>query len=294
MTGGSPDLAHVVDAARAVGDEHGRPVTLVVANEPYLPLLRNWTVWFERSGASGALVLALDDATVAAAADLGLPSSRLPDAVGWEPILIRRTEALHAIIMAGIDLVVSDIDCVWFADPVPRCIDLGADLAFGPGTFWPPDVLSAWGFVACTGFIAVRSTPASRDLFTELATRTRSDLDDQIAFNRVLRERGVRWDDVAPARTATRREGLDGAVHEFAVFDRTVRGAAGDLTVALLPETEFGRLDEIGPSTLVAHPHVPKALDKIEALRRLGLWAEGVEPGPPLRSGPGRTPGPSA
>lgn len=279
-------LGHVAEAARVVADGNRRPVTLVVANAPYLPLLRNWAVWFERSGASGALVLALDDQTSTAATDLGLATCRLPDAVGWTEILIRRNEVLDAVCAAGVDFVISDIDGVWFQDPVPFCFGLDVDVAAAPGTFWPPDVLAAWGFVACTGFLAVRSTPASCHLFAELVGRTRADLDDQVAFNRVLAERGIRWDDVRPIGRAERREGIAGRVHRFDVFDRPVRGRAGGLTVALLPETGFPRLDERDDRAVVAHPHVPKALDKVEGLRRLGLWADDVDPGPPLRGGP--------
>lgn len=176
-----------------------------------------------------------------------------------------RAEIFKLLCDLNIDFVHSDADAVWLRDPVPEYF-LGqkSELIISQGTIWPPFVLKVWSFVLCCGLFYVRSGPLTRTLFEDLLTDIRTSRDDQISMNKVLAERGIRWN-------------LDRSIiyklqynqHEFLCSKNTVQGVSlkDGLTVQMLPHHLFQRLPMQVPDVFVRHLLTPKMHSKkMEAL----------------------------
>lgn len=269
----------IVEAVRRAGG--ALPPVVLFANRDYAPMLRNWAQWFNRIGAGGVVVVGYDQEVVDLAQDLGLAACLDQPAPGFHPAIVRRAGIVAELVAAGLDFVQSDLDLVWFSDPRPALLALDVDLAISPGTFWPPDVLADWGFVLCTGFFALRSTPVTIRLMREVALLNRDQKDDQAVTNRLIRGMGAKWQAVTPLRRAEKRMKMGaGEAFQFNIYDRPVFGEAGGMSIALLPETEYTRLDGRWPTTRIAHPLTPKTCyEKAVVMQRLGLWDGPLPPG---------------
>lgn len=270
----------IIDAVRRAGG--GLPPVVLFSNAAYAPMLRNWASWFDRLGTGGVVVVGYDQEVVDLAQALGYSACLDQPAPGFHPAVSRRAEIVADLVTAGLDFVLSDIDMVWFSDPRPALLGLNVDLAISPGTFWPVEVLQEWGFVFCTGFFLLRSTPATIRLMQQVAAMTPSVADDQVATNLLVKRMGAVWQDTPPLKRAVKRAKMGaGEAYEFNLYDRPLLGEAGGIRIAYLPETEYTRLDERWPTTRIAHPLTPKTChDKAVVMQRLGLWDGALPPAP--------------
>lgn len=244
----------------------GPPVTLVFADKHYSDVLLNWLKRARAVGASNILVLALDRSTARLARECGAVASVMSVDRGRSALWRLRVEVFAAFGHAGIPFIHSDADAIWLRSPYAAALATDADLAFSQGTVWPHDIARLWGFVLCCGFFAARSGPHMAGFLDCVARHVRAEADDQVAFNRALREAKINWrgvDDGVERRWENR---------SFRIFPSPVMGRTIDgLSVALLPHRQFARLPEIGEGTIVAHPLSTERSAR-HRLVQFGLW----------------------
>ena len=179
-----------------------------------------------------------------------------------------RVAILRKILDLGYSPLVSDIDAIWLRDPVPYIAGQPQDAIFSPGSIFPEEAHSVWGNVLCAGPCLLRPTPAVLTFLDQVWPHLRTQ-DDQAAINRQLLTLGLEFEpaDLYPMPFRGR---------DVLQSRDTRTGTVGDLSVALLPNRLFQRLQEPGePEPLVIHPVSPKVEDtKIAHFREIGLWFE--------------------
>lgn len=187
---------------------------------------------------------------------------------GLSSLWVHRMRVLCELMDEGRDVIHSDADAVWIADPLPYILGCEKQMVFSQGTIWPPDVHTRHGLVLCCGLFYLRNTPDVRAFLQEVDRRMPRDLDDQICINRLISERGVVWEFTSsyeiPFRNQVFRASIDPIYADVAELP----------SLAVLPHHLFPRMVEtLHADTLVAHPVTPKTCEgKIEALSQLGLW----------------------
>jgi hypothetical protein len=243
------------------------PVVLVFSDLTYLSVLENWLAHAKSLAIDRIVIVALGQETREALTGQGVPVVVLPSVASLRDLWILRAELFAALAEHGVDFIHSDADAIWLKSPVHEIFDLPADLVFSQGTIWPHDIVDSWGFVVCCGLFGVRGNTATANFFSAVVDRIGREGDDQVAVNRELGARSIRWDIMPPS------DRLDWNGRSFKIFDRAFYGHCETLKVALLPYNRFPRLPMDTTGVVVAHPLSAKeASNKVDELRRLGLW----------------------
>ncbi|MCB1442069.1 MAG: hypothetical protein KDJ72_03525 [Methyloceanibacter sp.] len=243
-------------------------VVCVFANRDYRMLLRHWLVTAAHAGCRKPIVFCLDREAKELCQEAGVEHHLFPftgDRLGfWR----HRVAILRKILDLGYSPLVSDIDAIWLRDPVPYIAGQPQDAIFSPGSIFPEEAHSVWGNVLCAGPCLLRPTPAVLTFLDQVWPHLRTQ-DDQAAINRQLLTLGLEFEpaDLYPMPFRGR---------DVLQSRDTRTGTVGDLSVALLPNRLFQRLQEPGePEPLVIHPVSPKVEDtKIAHFREIGLWFE--------------------
>jgi len=263
-------LHRLVNVVRSAGDV---PV-IVFVSEDYLPVLENWLVAFDASGAKAVVVVALDRTTQQWVHEHGVPTALIALGAGKDNLWVTRVRVFAALLRAGVSFIHSDADAVWRVNPREYLSDQNADLLFSQGTVWPQEAVDRWGFVACAGFFAARSTPATVALFREILTVALREKDDQRAINLVLLDQLATW---ASAPQTTYALEFHGQMLRCSTEVAGSRTATG-IRVGLLPNRLFLRAPEPDSSPVfVHHPLSPKSVSgKVSVLDGSGDWHVGA------------------
>ena len=161
-------------------------------------------------------------------------------------------------------VLVSDVDALWVKNPLDLTLSQDSDLVFSPGTIQPPRAHAQWGNVLCTGYFLVRPSDKINSFLDCVQDRMLRE-GDQPAINHELLERDMKWD-------------RQDSVYKIEFKEKSIlqtisprKGAAGNLTVTLLPNRYFQRLTE-DEDAYVIHPIAPKkCVDKLRVFKDLGL-----------------------
>ncbi|KAL4447412.1 hypothetical protein ABPG75_004631 [Micractinium tetrahymenae] len=137
-----PQLSKEVLEARARRTESGRIVMYAVANEQQWEFARNWLFFAKKAGIGYYVVAAADAFASRQLAEQGEPCFEWIDEEiptlglewgqeGWRRMTWSKVFILDRIVDWGLNLVVSDMDVVWFRDPSPLLDQYpAADLIF--------------------------------------------------------------------------------------------------------------------------------------------------------------------
>jgi hypothetical protein len=233
----SSRIAELVDALSLSGD---RDVILVSLGEHHLPLFDEW-LRQTRIHAKGQVVAAGLDA--AAVAEL---RSRLPGGVidlssyfssdgsgklhaySKHALWIVRTLVIRNLVCRDHRVLSIDLDAFLMGD-VDRMLDgfPSADIIIQQDFSIPMDVARSLGFVLCCGFMYLRPTTTTKAFLDQFVGRTVVEMDDQLAINHLIRDKGlsdinrtpealsfrslgVRW--LCPARNVVSRDFTYGTV----------------------------------------------------------------------------------
>ncbi|WP_045363637.1 putative nucleotide-diphospho-sugar transferase [Methyloceanibacter caenitepidi] len=257
-------LEQKLDRARV----HGNVVVCVFANRDYGTLLKHWLATAARAGCHKPLVFCFDEETAQIAAEAGASSHTVPFNGDWLGFMRHQMQITRGILALGYAPLASDLDAIWLRDPIPYTIGHPQDMVFSPGTVQPSEAHAAWGNVLCFGYYLLRPTSAVLSMLDKCLPLMES-AGDQPVFNRYLLAQGLNF-----APTSLYALSFNG--NDVLQSRETRLGAAGDLSVALLPNRLFQRLPEPDePEPLVIHPITPKVEDtKIAHLKEIGLWFE--------------------
>jgi hypothetical protein len=241
---------------------------VVFVDERYLDIARNWLVAVDRLGLSEkALVVTLDEAVQSALSARKIRLLHRPLLSGdLNDLWVHRIRVVAEVLLSGADVVHSDADAVWLADPLPEMNSGGFDLVFSQGTVWPPDIHRKRGVVLCCGLYFVRNSPRTRRFFERFAQRVGRERDDQVALNRLLDAELGDWAIDEPCRVSF-------GDSQF-ICSRSVMAAEGiDLSVGVLPHHAYPRLMQGPEGVVVGHPLSGKTCAETRAvLERHGLW----------------------
>jgi Nucleotide-diphospho-sugar transferase len=246
------------------------PFPLVLATGSFLPLLDNWLAHAVAAGVDRSLVLAVDN-------EAG--RFRRPGCVvvqsdfrgAFADICTHRLRICAYLAQLGADFISSDLDAVWLSDPRPLCFGGSRlDLLFSQGTYHPEAAYSAWGFVVCGGFFAIRGGSASARFLSAALERAWPGSDDQAPINLTLLESGTRWD--SDAKESYR---LAFAGREMRCFRSVLEGTSERLgtRIGLIPHHLVPRAPVEETAAIVKHPGSPREpAAKVPVLRAAGCW----------------------
>ena len=241
---------------------------IVFADSGYVEVLKNWLRHFSQVAKNKVIVIALDDDVAGQIQEFEAQCVTLPWDGSLATLWVSRARIFSALAAAGVDFVHSDIDGIWRQDPIPYCRSFSADIAFSPGTIWPPDVVQEWGFVVCCGFFFVRATSAASAFFQKVAEGLQDEPDDQVVVNRILRNDRVKWQYGSVPFNRDQHAG-----YQYRVYSEAIEGRGDTCSVVLLPAPYFPRKPQHAANPMVAHYLSEKSgSGKKAELVRNNLW----------------------
>jgi hypothetical protein len=173
------------------------------------------------------------------------------------------------VLQQGIDVVHSDADAVWLADPMADLLGSSQlDLVFSQGSVWPDDVHKRWGFVLCCGLFSIRANSQTLEFVSRWRSLLQDDGDDQRALNRLLLHEDVAWPEMESYSLSYKDQ-------DFTCFHERMVGRTTELSVGLLPHRFYQRIAEPDSPAKVKHLLSDKnQSDVIQTLKANGCWIE--------------------
>jgi hypothetical protein len=210
------------------------------------------------------LVFALDVETHEFCVQIGLDVFCAPFAGDWLGFMRHQMILTRKILDLKYTILVSDIDALWVKNPLDYTLAQDSDLVFSPGTIQPPRAHAQWGNVLCTGYFLIR--PSDRvNAFLDCVEKRMLREGDQPAINHELLKRGLKWE--------SRESGYYVEFRGKQILQTTSsrRGEVDSLSVTLLPNRHFQRLEE-DEGALIVHPIAPKrCADKLKVFKEMGV-----------------------
>jgi hypothetical protein len=251
---------------RICGKLGGAPFVVSALNAGFVPLLRNWSASCDRHRIDvrrRAVLFPMDEEADRVARDLGFATCFDPlsygeqprDAVrsyggpGFDSCVFLKLAMAQDMLQLGYDILLQDMDMVWFSDPLPelesRAIAEGFDLQFmrDQNPIFQPLYYNS-------GFIYMRNNPLTRHTWQTVFSAYPAVVfhrSDQTVVNQVVscfKERGLRT-------TRLPERYVDGQI---------------------LAQAEVGQR-VLPPDRVVAHVNWTANLaHKVERLKKLDLW----------------------
>ncbi|MEW6746969.1 MAG: putative nucleotide-diphospho-sugar transferase [Planctomycetota bacterium] len=264
-----PALREVVESC-----QRNKLVIVTLANAGYANVLDNWLRAMQRLGIGNILVVALDQELYDALAGRTLEASGtrrylLPCGRNLGDLWVKRLQLFRDLNDLGVDFIHSDTDAVWLKNPLLEFFrDPGPDIVASPGTVWPHDVHSEWGFVLCCGLFFVRASKKMSYFLHEMLEDVARTKDDQVSLNRLLQRDRIRWTIRAPYPLPFRGKTVT-------CSRQSIEGRGENLQVSVLPHHLFQRLPMPDEVAYVKHILSPKtSADKIEILKEHGCYVD--------------------
>eukprot|EP00903_Cladosiphon_okamuranus_P018134 g16688.t1 len=192
-----------------------------------------------------------------------------------------RVRVLSCLVEWGQDVIMSDVDALWLADPMNDFAApplANSSIVASRGSF-PKYLGGLWGSTICMGFVLFRTTGNGvmmRDFLAEMRQMVAEDGDDQVAVNRAALRLGIEWD-----KEGSDMRYEDSQGYGFGTIDSLTDDEGRSFTVTLLPHDKYTRLCLVTPLseiTVVAHCLSQKrAGAKIDWMRDAGLWPDDEE-----------------
>ncbi|CAM9760594.1 unnamed protein product [Ectocarpus sp. 12 AP-2014] len=258
-------------------------IVMQVVSGPYVNVESNFIYWMERKTSftrNHLYLLCLDDdSRHFIESSMGircLPLSAFNISQNRQ-IWILRVRVVSCLVRAGYDVIMSDADALWLADPMkdfslPGVVDSSIVAARG---MYPFDLAKAWGVTICMGFVLFRGT-ASRTAMGKFLSVMNAlvleSMDDQIAVNMAARALGIVWDEEGSDMLYEESTGLG-----VATIDSLTDEDNRLFTVTLLPHSTYTRMCNRTPvsnTTVVAHCMSKKTPGcKRDWMHSMDLWS---------------------
>ena len=245
-----------------------KPLIVAFANWSYLPVLRNWIEGLSRLAINNFIIISLDEQLHEYLLTKGYRTVLLDNVENLCELWRLRIIVFKFLVDHNIDFIHSDVDAVWFKNPIPEYYDPfpSIDLMISQGTIWPENVQRLWGFVVCCGFFIVRSSPAMKIIWDKLENSVVQTGDDQISMNYVIAGENIRWQIQSKYHVVFGK-------YRLLCSDRVMEGKGDTITVGVLPFRKFPRLHIPNSEPYISHVLTPKeSKPKIEMLRNVGAW----------------------
>lgn len=251
-------------------------VVMQVLSEAYLTIEQNFVYHMELHSSltrDHLYIICLDQASAAGVeSTLGISCVQLEREDGWGrgEIWTLRVKVNRCLLLAGVNVIVSDADAVWLNDPIEDMnrLGVGSSNIVAQRDLRPRNLAEVWGVTLCFGFIFVRAggttMPRLLDSITKISSKNH---DDQKALNLALFSLGIEWDEesdmVCQGSTGIGR----GVIPE----------GKDNFVVSLLPHSTYPRWCNISPvsldKTVVAHClSIEKGQAMSGWMQEAGVW----------------------
>ena len=243
-------------------------IILCFVNGLYERIARNWLCAVGRLELLDNVVLVtLDEAAEAAFASHAVKTLHRPLAsASVGDIWLHRARIVAEFLRQGEDVVHSDADAVWLANPLPYLFGEADDAVFSQGTVWPPESFAWRRFVLCCGLYATRSNPLTIAFMDALLPAIEKHGDDQKALNYLVDKRFRDWQ-------LDQTYELEFRNRKLLCSREKMRAQEGGMTLSVLPHHLFPRAMTSPSGVVVGHPLSAKTAEETErVLRDAGLW----------------------
>ena len=259
------------DAIRLIPPGVGSPVILQLFNKEYLKMEENFLLVLRQNAPqrlrSMYLVCFDGDSVARMDALFGLPCAHINGVTNRRLLLATRVKMIRCLVQGGHDVLVSDNDALWLADPIPDLRATAGNMLFQRGTYPPEYKEPVHGLTLCDGFALYRAGGQGMDKFLELIINALQDTkSDQVAHNQAAHLLGLTWD-YNESNSDMRR------FNSTAVGRGVLTALPDTFTVILLPHNKYTRRCKETPitsETLIAHCF-PRG-KRVAAMKRANLW----------------------
>lgn len=211
-------------------------------NSRYKRIAHNWALYLQRHQIENYTIYSLDQ-DIYEYLIFNKINTELVDLGGNKWNWLERFKYIYSLLNTDIDILHSDLDAVWQANPL-HFIERGYDIVASTGTH-PFNVNKKIGYTLCMGWIYFKPSDIVKELFQNILDRQKKpqvqEFDDQRALNR-----------------------------ELYLIDYTAKFR--DLKVKTLDQTIISRVKPHNEDTYVAHPFSDKSIDREKLLKSKNLW----------------------
>lgn len=171
-----------------------------------------------------------------------------------------RTQIIKFLLESGVNVLSCDIDAIIIKNPMP-VLENSNEIAFQRVVYFPKPLARIWGFTACCGFVAFRTSAEVVSLLNRVINIQKIVSSDQLALNLALMEYNVEW-----ALNRNLFESDEMLTTEFkSIASKSIYGRLPKTEISLeaLPATTFWRHKFVSldrNSIIVLHPNSPKSL----------------------------------
>ena len=171
-----------------------------------------------------------------------------------------RTQIIKFLLESGINVLSCDIDALIIKNPSPFLKNCH-EITFQRVVYFPKPIARVWGFTACCGFVAFRTSDEAVRLLNQVINIQKIVSSDQLALNLTLWKYGVEW-----TLNNISNDTDEMLIKEFtAMASKSIFGRLPETKIRLeaLPATTFWRHKFVSfdrNSIIVLHPNSPKSL----------------------------------
>lgn len=242
------------DFAALVPPRSDPAVVLQALSEDYLTIEKNFVYHMELHSSltrHHLYVLCLDETSAEGIESaLGVHCVQVVQEDSWsrDRIWTLRVKVNRCLLLAGINVILSDADAIWLNDPIKDMdrLGVGSSNIVAQRDLRPRDLADVWGVTLCFGFVFFRAggptMPRLLDSITEISNKNH---DDQKALNLALFFLGIEWDEEKDMRCQTSTGIGSGVIVE----------GSESFVVSLLPHSTYpsGVSPVSRNTTVVAH-----------------------------------------
>jgi len=209
---------------------------IAFGNSRYKRIAHNWALYLHQHNIDNYIIYSLDQ---------GIYKYLIKNKINTELINLsgnnwnwrERVKYIYSLLNTGIDILHSDLDAVWQANPL-EFIEKDYDIIASTGSF-PAGVSSRIGYTLCMGWIYYKSSTIVKKLFKNTLNRNlKGAFDDQREFNREL---------------------FNGSRYK-------------NLKLKTLDQSIVSREQPHSENTYVVHPVSKKNIDREKFLKSKNLW----------------------
>ncbi|MFH1868404.1 MAG: putative nucleotide-diphospho-sugar transferase [Candidatus Omnitrophota bacterium] len=278
------NMAHCTDSGIEISKDsvdkvmHGKSYIIAsVCNYGYLRIVKNWAWYLKKLNIPNYLVFCLDNRLYDKLLELGInayhvktcqhfpTNSQVHRTCGFSIIVHGKITVVYELLKAGFDILLSDADTIWLKDPMKYIAVEGYDIQMQSDARSYDKEFPLQAAYFNTGFYYVKSNAKTKQLFEKvLLDMASSQLkDDQISFNKVIKEEGGGIDFLPPDSAYSQDEKkisikiLDPLQFPNGAIYFNMSGMCGGLNI----------------NPVVIHANFFNQVNsKIEAIRSAGYW----------------------
>jgi len=171
-------------------------LVITTVNKNYLKIFDIWWHYFQRTKYKSKLkVITLDKESDRFISDKGIESIYIgKSSRNFSKIILWRFETIFKLLQQGKNIIHTDADAFWINPQLDSIVNEKFDIQVSIAYGIPTKAVENWGFTLCTGFMILQSNPKVLSFVKSWVDSCAEIKDDQISFNNLLLNEGVKWE----------------------------------------------------------------------------------------------------